>query len=31
MSRSAKKGPYVEKRLLDRVRSMNSLSEKRVI
>ncbi|MCL5960174.1 MAG: 30S ribosomal protein S19 [Chloroflexi bacterium] len=31
MSRSAKKGPYVEKRLLDRIRSMNSLSEKRVI
>ncbi len=31
MSRSAKKGPYVEKRLLDRVRSMNSLNEKRVI
>lgn len=31
MSRSAKKGPYVEQRLLDRVRSMNSLGEKRVI
>jgi small subunit ribosomal protein S19 len=31
VSRSTKKGPYVEQRLLDRVRSMNSLGEKRVI
>ncbi len=31
MSRSTKKGPYIEQRLLDRVRSMNSLGEKRVI
>ena len=31
MSRSVKKGPYVEKRLLDRVINMNEKGEKRVL
>ncbi len=31
MSRSLKKGPYVETRLLGRVQSMNRRSEKRVL
>jgi small subunit ribosomal protein S19 len=31
MSRSLKKGPFVQPRLLDRVRKMNEAGEKRVI
>ena len=31
MSRSLKKGPYVEQRLLARVQTMNSKNEKRVV
>ena len=31
MSRSVKKGPYVEARLLDRVQEMNKRSERKVI
>lgn len=31
MSRSTKKGPYIEPRLLERIRMMNSRNEKRVI
>ena len=31
MSRSVKKGPYVERRLLDRVINMNEKGEKRVL
>jgi len=31
MSRSLKKGPYVESRLLDRVQTMNRKSEKKVV
>lgn len=31
MSRSVKKGPYVQERLLSRVEAMNSSGEKRVI
>jgi len=31
MSRSLKKGPYVERRLLDRIQAMNAAGEKRVI
>jgi small subunit ribosomal protein S19 len=31
MSRSTKKGPYIEPRLLGRIRTMNSRNEKRVI
>ena len=31
MSRSSKKGPFVEERLLSRIESMNSAGEKRMI
>ena len=31
MSRSTKKGPFIEPRLLDKIRDMNSRSEKKVI
>jgi small subunit ribosomal protein S19 len=31
MSRSVKKGPFIEPRLLERVRGMNSRNEKRVV
>ena len=31
MSRSAKKGPYVEKKLYDRIAEMNAKGEKRVL
>jgi small subunit ribosomal protein S19 len=31
MSRSVKKGPFIEARLLDRVRGMNQRNEKRVV
>ena len=31
MSRSVKKGPYVEERLLQRIRKMNEANEKRVV
>ena len=31
MSRSTKKGPFIEPKLLDKVRDMNSRSEKKVI
>lgn len=31
MSRSLKKGPYVERRLLDRIQAMNAAGEKRVV
>ena len=31
MSRSVKKGPYVEERLLNRVKAMNDKGEKRVL
>ena len=31
MSRSSKKGPFVEGRLLDRIESMNAAGEKRMI
>lgn len=31
MSRSIKKGPYIETRLLDKVRGMNTRNEKRVL
>ena len=31
MSRSVKKGPFVEARLLGRVQTMNKLSEKKVV
>ena len=31
MSRSTKKGPFIEPRLLDKIRDMNSRSEKKVV
>jgi small subunit ribosomal protein S19 len=31
MARSVKKGPFVEERLLDRVREMNARNEKKVV
>ena len=31
MSRSVKKGPYVEERLLQRIRKMNEANEKKVV
>jgi len=31
MSRSTKKGPFIQTRLLDRIRMMNSRNEKRVV
>ena len=31
MSRSIKKGPYVEERLLNRIRKMNEANEKKVV
>jgi small subunit ribosomal protein S19 len=31
MSRSSKKGPYVEERLMSRIESMNAANEKRMI
>ena len=31
MSRSSKKGPYVEERLMSRIESMNATNEKRMI
>ena len=31
MSRSSKKGPYVEDRLMSRIESMNAVNEKRMI
>ena len=31
MSRSIKKGPYVEQRLLDRIKKMNEAGEKKVL
>ena len=31
MSRSTKKGPYIDPKLLDRIRMMNSRNEKRVV
>ena len=31
MSRSTKKGPFIEPRLLDKIRDMNSRSEKKVM
>ena len=31
MSRSSKKAPFIEKRLLARIQSMNALNEKRVV
>ena len=31
MSRSSKKGPYVEERLMSRIEAMNSTNEKRMI
>ena len=31
MSRSVKKGPFVEKRLIDRINAMNNANEKKVV
>ncbi|MEO0063667.1 MAG: hypothetical protein RLZZ377_91, partial [Chloroflexota bacterium] len=31
MSRSSKKAPFIEKRLLARVQAMNAINEKRVV
>jgi small subunit ribosomal protein S19 len=31
MSRSSKKGPFVQERLMDRIEAMNALGEKRMI